>query len=106
VNNRKAIQVMLFALAVFSVFLVRGMIQRRDEVRRETCHRQIKQIEGAKEQFAIERDGVQPTQLSDLFPAYLPVMPVCPSGGDYLLGDLQTGVVCSVAAHVYDWAVK
>jgi hypothetical protein len=103
VNNRKAIRVMLFALVVFGVFFTYTLIKRRDAAHRQICLQQLLQLEGAKEQYAIEHEGASPSSLDVLIPRYVPSMPECPSGGAYTLGDMQTGVVCSVAAHAVDW---
>ena len=97
---------MLFALVVFGVFFTYTLIQRRDAARRHMCIQQLLQIEGAKEQYAIEHEGQAPASIDVLVPRYVPSIPVCPSGGAYTLGDMQTGVVCSVAAHAVDWTSR
>jgi len=103
VTNRNAIRVLAIALIAFAVFVVHALVQRRDAVRRDHCLRTLQAIEGAKEQYAIEHGGETPPSLDVLIPRYLPASPVCPSGGHYVLGNLQTGVVCSVAAHAHRW---
>jgi hypothetical protein len=103
VTNQKAIRVLVVALIVFTVFVVHALVQRRDAVRHAQCVRTLLAIEGAKEQYAIEHGGEAPASIDVLVPRYLPEAPVCPSGGSYVLGDLQTGVVCSIAAHIHEW---
>jgi len=103
VTNQKAIRVLIVALIVFTMFVVHALVQRRDAVRRDQCVQALRAIEGAKEQYAIEHGGEAPPTIDALIPRYLPAPPVCPSGGTYLLGDLQTGVVCSIAAHMHAW---
>lgn len=102
-TNQKAIRVLVVALIAFTVFVVHALVQRRDAVRRDQCLQTLRAIEGAKEQYAIEHGGETPASLEVLIPRYLPAPPVCPSGGTYALGNLQTGVVCSIAAHVHAW---
>lgn len=102
-TNHKAIRVLIVALVVFTVFVVHALVQRRDAVHHAQCVRTLLAIEGAKEQYAIEHGGEAPPSIDVLIPRYLPAPPVCPSGGQYVLGNLQTGVACSVAAHIHDW---
>jgi len=98
-----AIRVLIAALIAFAVFIVWSLHVRRSTNQRHVCMNSLLAIEGAKEQFAIEHDGSAPADFSRLVPDYLPSVPECPSGGSYTLGNMQTGVVCSVVQHVVAW---
>lgn len=67
------------------------------------CHNQLRQLDSAKQQWALEQQkpaAAIPTD-KELAP-YLAgqVVPVCPGGGKYTLGNLATLPTCSVAGHV------
>ena len=82
------------------------MYQARESTRarhRRACELNQRDIEGAKEQFALEHNEAAPAVFEDLVPAYLPSMPACPSGGAYTLGDLQVPVHCSARGHDVGW---
>jgi chromosome segregation ATPase len=66
------------------------------------CVNNLRQIEGAKQQWALENKkspGSIPTT-ADLAP-YFPqnVFPVCPAGGGYTLNTVSAQPVCSVRGH-------
>jgi DNA repair ATPase RecN len=69
---------------------------------RNACINNLRQIDAAKQQWALERqktEDVIPTA-PDLLPYFKGgVMPVCPAGGQYTLNNLNTRPNCSVAEH-------
>ncbi len=101
-NHRKATRVLAVALILFAIYVTYTMVQRRDADRQSACIRQLMQIEGAKEQYALEHEGGAPASIDALVPRYLKTVPACPSGGSYVLGDMQTNVVCSEISHAWE----
>ncbi len=77
--------------------------QLSDEEERNTCINHLRQIDAAKQQWALEKnktaDAIPTAQ--DLLP-YLKdgVFPVCPSGGTYTIGAVGEVPACSVPGHV------
>jgi len=98
-NNRRAIRILIIALIVFSVFSVRSLLRNRESRKSHACLQSLLAIEGVKEQYAIEHDGHAPENMEALVPQYLSNIPVCPSGGTYLLGDMQVPVTCDRTGH-------
>ena len=77
------------------------VIQQRDQL--ATCVNNLRQIEGAKQQFALEAQKPRGTLVSteDLAP-YLPskAMPACPAGGVYTLNPIGLNPICNIPGHV------
>ena len=67
------------------------------------CVNQLRQLEGAKQQWALENKKTEdaiPTE-HDITP-YLAgnVLPACPSGGKYIIGVVKVAPTCSIVNHV------
>jgi hypothetical protein len=77
------------------------VIQQRDQL--ATCINNLRQIEGAKQQFALEAQKPAGTLVStdDLAP-YLPnkTVPACPAGGIYTLSPVGLNPICNIPGHV------
>jgi chromosome segregation ATPase len=80
--------------------------QTQAEAERNACINNLRQIDGAKNEWALENnktDGAVPAE-QDLFP-YLHLLegqtfPVCPSGGTYTIGAIGVNPTCSIPGHV------
>jgi len=76
-----------------------GFFRAAEVNRLRKCRENLAKIEGAKEQYALENNvdpSVKP-EWKDLIGAtlYLKQIPVCPYGGTYRIGDLNTVPECS-----------
>lgn len=73
------------------------------EAERDQCINNLRQIEAAKQQWAVDNNKpvtAVPTR-QDLQPYFNDgVFPVCPSGGTYTIGAVNTPPACSVPGHV------
>ncbi|HTX21820.1 MAG TPA: hypothetical protein VMD27_08190 [Candidatus Aquilonibacter sp.] len=72
----------------------------RETAQRNACINNLRQIDAAKEQWALENGkkvGDVPTK-DDLLP-YLPSWPVCPSGGTYSINAIGENPTCSIPGH-------
>ena len=72
-------------------------------IHRNTCINNLRQIDGAKQQWALEKNKATdavPTE-RDLLP-YLKdgIFPVCPEGGSYSINSVDALPTCTVAGHV------
>lgn len=77
------------------------VIQLRDQ--QAACINNLRQIEGAKQQFALEAQKppgtlVSTENLSPYFPNK--AMPTCPGGGVYTLNQLGLNPICNISGHV------
>jgi hypothetical protein len=77
------------------------VIQQRDQI--TTCINNLRQIDGAKEQWALESQKPAGTLVStqDLAP-YFPnkAVPACPAGGIYTLNPIGLHPICNIPGHV------
>lgn len=67
-----------------------------------TCINNLRQIDGAKQQWALENKKPDNTLVSEVnITSYLPgnVMPTCPSGGTYTINSVGVAPTCSVPGH-------
>jgi len=96
--NKRAILTVAALLVVVNLTLgIRWFIAARSTKASNACVNNLRQIEGAKEQWALEQqkkpDAV-PTW-DDLKP-YLAHQTICPEGGTYTLGRVGVAPTCSV----------
>ena len=73
-----------------------------EQVAINLCINNLRQIDGAKQQWAMENNKPANTLVSAVnITAYLPgnTLPVCPSGGSYTLNAIGTAPACSVPGH-------
>jgi|GEM_PF-817590 Tfp pilus assembly protein PilE len=83
-------------IAAISVPSVRQNLQKKRAAR---CALQLEALRVASRNFAAET-GAPPRTPAELVPAYLPALPVCPSGGAYALGDgADAPPTCSIPGH-------
>jgi len=77
------------------------VIQQRDQL--SACINNLRQIDGAKQQFALEHQKPAGSLVSndDLAP-YLPnkTVPTCPGGGVYTLNPVGLNPICNIVGHV------
>jgi prepilin-type N-terminal cleavage/methylation domain-containing protein len=66
-----------------------------------SCISNLRQIEQAKERFAIEYRKPNGAEVawSDLIPAYLKQQPECPASGNYNIEAIGTNATCSITGH-------
>ncbi len=72
-----------------------------DQDKANVCINNLRQIDGAKQQWALENKK-SPTAFvspADIMPYLRGVMPTCPAGGVYTIGLVNASPVCSVPGH-------
>ncbi len=76
-------------------------ITARENTRAKSCQRQLQKIQTAKEQWALDTRAIRTAtpNTSDLYGSdkFIRNEPICPTEGNYVLGNLQTSPTCSVA---------
>ncbi len=85
---------------VLSAIAIPNFIKAREVSQRNACINNLRQIDAAKQQWALEK-GKQPTDVptwDDLKP-YLFQIPHCPAGGTYTLNAVSERPQCSIAGH-------
>ena len=107
IRNRKSkgftlveIMIVVLIIGILMAIAVPNFIQARSTSRKNSCIANLKQIDSAKEQFAMETklDTGATVLSSDLAPTYIKSFPSCPGGGVYTINVVGTNPVCSLAA--------
>jgi prepilin-type N-terminal cleavage/methylation domain-containing protein len=107
IRNRKTkgftlveIMIVVLIIGILLAIAVPNFIKARESSRAKTCVANLRQIEAAKEQWAMEeKKGATDTPVqADLVGAnnYIKKWPECPSGGTYTINNVATAPTCSV----------
>src|SRR5437660_11585723 len=89
------IMIVVLIIGILLAIAVPNFVKARETSRAKSCVANLKQIEAAKEQWAMDNKvaptGVTPAT-TDLYgsTAYIKNTPACPSGGSYPLGAMDT----------------
>jgi prepilin-type N-terminal cleavage/methylation domain-containing protein len=97
----------ILIIGMLSVIAVPNYLSARSRGQERSCIANLHSIEGAKEQWAMEKNKVAadvPTP-ADLvgdsgLEGYIRSYPTCPGGGDYDPGNLVTRPTCTISNHV------
>jgi prepilin-type N-terminal cleavage/methylation domain-containing protein len=98
------IMIVVLIIGILMAIAVPNFVKARESSRRSTCVANLKQLDSAKEQYAMDArlaSGAA-AAMTNLVGAtlYLKATPTCPSGGTYTVGNIGTNPTCSVAGHV------
>jgi prepilin-type N-terminal cleavage/methylation domain-containing protein len=95
------IMIVVLIIGILMAIAVPNFIRARESSRTSACIANLKQIDSAKEQFAMDAKLAQggAVQLSDLYPTYMKSSPSCPAGGTYTVNTVGTNPTCTVAGH-------
>lgn len=96
------IMIVVLIIGLLMAIAVPYFMKSRTSGQNSSCIENLKKIESAKEQWAMEFGKISTDTpiSSDLCPSYLETYPSCPGGGTYTIGNMSTRPVCSVATHV------
>jgi prepilin-type N-terminal cleavage/methylation domain-containing protein len=101
------IMIVVLIIGILLAIAVPNFIKARENSRTRTCIANLRQIEAAKEQWAMEekKDGSATPGAADLSPSYIKSMPTCPSNGasySGTIGAVSANPTCpgSFAGHV------
>ena len=92
------IMIVVLIIGILLAIAVPNFIKARETSRAKSCVANLKQVESAKEQWAMDTKAA-PTATpvdADLYGAtkYLKTTPSCPGGGTYTIGDMGTRPSC------------
>jgi len=94
------IMIVVMIIGILLAIAVPNFVRARETSRASSCAANLKQIDSAKEQYAMENrlgTGAAVTA-ANISPNYLKAMPACPSGGAYTIAAVGTAPSCSYAA--------
>ena len=93
------IMIVVLIIGILLAIAVPNFIKARENSRTRTCIANLRQIEAAKEQWAMEnkKGSTDTPAWADLTPDYMKSQPTCPSGGTYTIANVATNPSCSTA---------
>jgi prepilin-type N-terminal cleavage/methylation domain-containing protein len=97
------IMIVVAIIGLLAAIAIPNFIKARELSQKNACIANLKQMDGAKNTWALENKKVNsdtPVD-SDLFGSalYIREKPGCPANGTYTLGDVQTKPVCTIGGH-------
>lgn len=97
-----SIALSIFLVPMMLAIAIPNFVKARETAQANACINNLRQIEGAKQQWALENEknpGDAPTA-QDLKP-YLKngAFPTCPAGGAYTIGAVSNAPTCSIPGH-------
>ena len=95
--------IVVLVIGVLLAIAIPNFITSRARSRQRTCISNLRQLNGAKDMFAMEMNlGEGALAASgDLAPTYIKQFPFCPEGGTYTLNPIGTPVSCTENAGPY-----
>jgi len=93
-------------VALLAVLAVPNAMKSRTTASKQVCISNLRQIDSAKEQWAVEKKKA-PADIpldEDLFglQKYIKYKPKCPEGGTYTLGACNVRPSCNIAGHTIE----
>lgn len=97
------IMIVVAIIGLLAAIAIPNFVKARETSRKNACINNLRQIDGAKQQWALETKQLETATpgAADLYGdgKYIKLTPSCPAGGSYIIGNLQTAPVCSIATH-------
>jgi prepilin-type N-terminal cleavage/methylation domain-containing protein len=100
------IMIVVLIIAILLGIAMPNFLKSRESSRAKTCQANLRQICTSKEQWAMEnrKEGSDKPTHAELVTEYMraryeDVLPSCPSGGVYDVGDMVTAPECSTGAN-------
>jgi len=92
----------VFTVPLLAAIAVPNFVKARETAQKNQCIANLRQIEGATEQWALENkkrpfDKVKPEAISEFLKGG--AMPICPKGGEYILGTVRDKPKCTIPGH-------
>jgi prepilin-type N-terminal cleavage/methylation domain-containing protein len=102
------IMIVVLIIGILLAIAVPNFVKARETSRQKTCISNLKQIDAAKEQWAMDfkKDTTATPTEANLTTEdassgkYIKAYPSCPSGGTYTINAIGTAPVCDKAGHV------
>jgi prepilin-type N-terminal cleavage/methylation domain-containing protein len=93
------VMIVVGIMAVLLTIAVPNFLRARAVARQRTCLQNMRQIDNAKDQHAMENRLADGTAcvMGDLVPGFMRNTPTCPTGGIYTVGVIGTKATCSHA---------
>ncbi|MGD9873755.1 MAG: competence type IV pilus major pilin ComGC [Kiritimatiellia bacterium] len=95
------IMIVVAIIGLLAAIAIPNFVKARTTSQLKSCMNNLRQIESAKDQWAIDNGAVTGDACTQAnCEEYLKKWPVCPAKGTYTINVIGTPAVCSVATHV------
>ena len=95
------IMIVVTIMGILAAIVAPYYVRAREEAKAKACICTLKEIEGAKERWAISMDVDRwaVPEWTELVPDFLKNEPRCPAGGTYAIGDSHTIPTCDIGSN-------
>ena len=94
------IMIVVTIIGLLAAIAIPSFVKARAESQKNTCINGLRQIDSAKEQWALANGKVQGAAVVEAeVNSYIKKTPTCPAGGSYTYGAIGTDPACSVTDH-------
>lgn len=98
------IMIVVLIIGILLAVAVPSFLKARETSRAKSCVSNLKQIESAKEQWAMDnrKTGTDTPTAEDLWGGtdpYIKQAPICPSGGTYTINAVEADPTCSIGTN-------
>ena len=106
--NRKGftlveIMIVVAIIGLLAAIAIPNFVRARTRAQQSTCLANLKQIDGAKQVWAIDTggdDSSTPSLANDLVPTYIKRTPLCPNDGAYTVGNVASEPSCNIHGNI------
>ena len=94
------IMIVVAIIGLLAAIAIPNFVRARNTAQKNACINNLRQIDGAKQQWALEmkKSDTDDPQSSGVAPYIKNGFPTCPSGGDYTTHAVDTDPTCSAAS--------
>jgi prepilin-type N-terminal cleavage/methylation domain-containing protein len=102
------IMIVVLIIAILLAIAIPNFLRARESSRAKSCQGNLRQIETAKEQWAMDnkKAATDTPSAADLVDEYMKgtvdTLPLCPSAGSYTVGDMSTRPTCDIGVNGAD----
>ena len=104
------IMIVVLIIGILLAIAVPNFVKARESSRQKACVSNLKQIQSASEQWAMDKKqaGSATPADTDLFGTglYVTIKPTCPAGGTYTIGSVDTDPTCNYSNTTYPHAIS
>lgn len=95
------IMIVVAIIGLLAAIAIPSFMKARTTSQTNACINNLRQMEAAKEQWALETKQAQgATADTAACTVYLKTTPICPAGGTYTWSVIGTNVTCTITNHV------
>jgi prepilin-type N-terminal cleavage/methylation domain-containing protein len=95
------IMIVIAIIGLLAAIAIPNFVKARTNAQKNACIKNLQQIDGAKEQWALEKKLSERTAavVTEVDEYIKGGAPTCPAGGTYTYGALNTNPSCTIAGH-------